>query len=85
MGARGRRLPRLRGVPDPDRPGDPGLRGRAGALSAPPADQRPVAVVTGASDGIGAAAARRLHRAGWRVVVGWELSARRVGRSSPAG
>ncbi|WP_166520917.1 SDR family NAD(P)-dependent oxidoreductase [Modestobacter roseus] len=68
MGAGGRRVPRLRRVPDPHRPGDPGVRRRARTLSGAP-DERPVAVVTGASDGIGAAAARRLHRAGWRVVA----------------
>nr|WP_217631106.1 SDR family NAD(P)-dependent oxidoreductase [Modestobacter sp. DSM 44400] len=63
MGAGGRGLPRLRRLPAQDRPGDPGLHRRAQELSTP------VVVVTGASDGIGAAAARRLHRSGARVVV----------------
>ncbi|MCZ2836824.1 SDR family NAD(P)-dependent oxidoreductase [Modestobacter sp. VKM Ac-2985] len=65
MGAGGRGVPRLRGVPAQDRPGDPGRARRAEELNA----HGPVVVVTGASDGIGAAAARRLHRSGAQVVV----------------
>ncbi|MFQ1000634.1 SDR family NAD(P)-dependent oxidoreductase [Modestobacter sp. SSW1-42] len=66
MGAGRGGLPRLRRLPGEDRAGDPRLRRRARELSTP---DGPVVVVTGASDGIGAAAARRLHRAGAQVVV----------------
>ncbi|MCZ2819496.1 SDR family NAD(P)-dependent oxidoreductase [Modestobacter sp. VKM Ac-2977] len=65
MGARSRRLPRLRGLPAQDGSEDPARPGRAEELSG----DGPVVVVTGASDGIGAAAVRRLHRSGARVVV----------------
>ncbi|NEN51218.1 SDR family NAD(P)-dependent oxidoreductase [Modestobacter muralis] len=71
MGAGRGGLPRLRRLPGEDGPRDPGLRRGAAELST---GGGPVVVVTGASDGIGAAAARRLHRAGAQVVV--------VGRSA---
>nr|WP_171058335.1 SDR family NAD(P)-dependent oxidoreductase [Modestobacter altitudinis] len=71
MGARRRRLPRLRRLPAEDRSEDPDRPRRADQLTPGSA---PVVVVTGASDGIGAAAARRLHRGGAQVVV--------VGRSA---
>ena len=47
VGARGRRLARLRRVPDQDRPADPGVRAHPGRLNPFSRGSRPVAPLTG--------------------------------------